>query len=200
MEKTMRFRAKETQYKGYRFRSRTEAKWAVFFDGLGIVWDYEPEGFVLDDGSSYLPDFWLPIQSHVIPKSRAGHLVEIKGTRDQADETAIEKARQLARGAGHRVIIFCGDPLDHIRIDCERAAPSAPYGGLAERPVSLLVQEQECRKWAFDSLYYYKRQDGIEEWHGQPLPRSVVIDAGVGARSARFEHGQVGAPAQWTRG
>jgi hypothetical protein len=49
-----------TRYKGYRFRSRTEARWAVYFDALGIEYIYEPEGYVLPDGTWYLPDFWLP--------------------------------------------------------------------------------------------------------------------------------------------
>ena len=35
----------ETNYKGYRFRSRTEARYAIFFDELGIKWEYELEGF-----------------------------------------------------------------------------------------------------------------------------------------------------------
>ena len=46
----------ETRYKGYRFRSRLEARWAVFFDSLGITWEYEPEGFETPHGR-YLPDF-----------------------------------------------------------------------------------------------------------------------------------------------
>jgi hypothetical protein len=50
----------ETVYNGYRFRSRLEARWAVFFDALGIKYEYEPEGFELDDGYHYLPDFYLP--------------------------------------------------------------------------------------------------------------------------------------------
>jgi len=37
----------ETKYRGCRFRSRLEARWAVFFDALGIKWWYEPEGFAL---------------------------------------------------------------------------------------------------------------------------------------------------------
>lgn len=51
----------ETRYKGYRFRSRLEARWAVFFDALGIKYEYEPQGWDLD-GKWYLPDFWLPEQ------------------------------------------------------------------------------------------------------------------------------------------
>ncbi len=37
----------ETKYKGCRFRSRLEARWAVFFDALGLEWWYEPEGFIM---------------------------------------------------------------------------------------------------------------------------------------------------------
>lgn len=49
-------KAIETKYKGYRFRSRLEARWAVFFDAMGWRWEYEPEGFDMD-GVYYLPDF-----------------------------------------------------------------------------------------------------------------------------------------------
>jgi hypothetical protein len=49
----------ETVYRGYRFRSRMEARWAVFFDVAGIEWQYETQGYEVDD-HRYLPDFWLP--------------------------------------------------------------------------------------------------------------------------------------------
>lgn len=50
----------ETIYNGYRFRSRLEARWAVFFDAVGLTYEYEKQGFDLGDGIRYLPDFWLP--------------------------------------------------------------------------------------------------------------------------------------------
>jgi len=60
----MSIAAIETSYKGYRFRSRLEARWAVFFDAMEIKWVYEPEGFKKDDDLhgtiNYLPDFYLP--------------------------------------------------------------------------------------------------------------------------------------------
>ena len=49
----------ETVYSGYKFRSRLEARWAVFFDACGVNWEYEPEGFDLGDGLWYLPDLLL---------------------------------------------------------------------------------------------------------------------------------------------
>jgi hypothetical protein len=69
----------ETRYAGCRFRSRLEARWAVFFDCLGVTWHYEPEGFALrtahGSGIYYLPDFWLP---------GLNTWFEVKGTRPDA--------------------------------------------------------------------------------------------------------------------
>jgi hypothetical protein len=59
----MSISAIETTYKGYRFRSRLEARWAVFFDALEIKWEYEPQGYEKKfdfDKIMYLPDFYLP--------------------------------------------------------------------------------------------------------------------------------------------
>jgi nucleoside 2-deoxyribosyltransferase len=55
-------KAIQTVYKGYKFRSRLEARWAVFFDALGLEWEYEPEGFDLGDGVWYLPDFRVKVR------------------------------------------------------------------------------------------------------------------------------------------
>lgn len=49
----------DTEYKGYLFRSRLEARYAVMFDELGWTWEYEKEGYELKSGR-YLPDFWFP--------------------------------------------------------------------------------------------------------------------------------------------
>ena len=49
----------QTRYAGCLFRSRLEARWAVFFDHLGIRWRYEHQGYDLGKEGSYLPDFLL---------------------------------------------------------------------------------------------------------------------------------------------
>lgn len=96
----------ETKYKGYRFRSRLEARWAVFFDTVGIQWVYEPEGYVLDGGVCYLPDFYFP---------EWGTYVEIKP--DIPDDLdAIWKLHNLAvstNTGGHNAkesYLICGTP------------------------------------------------------------------------------------------
>lgn len=90
-------KAIETVYKGYKFRSRLEARWAVFLDALGIKWEYEKEGFDLN-GVWYLPDFWLPDYEYWL---------EIKGQKPAPWEEA--KAYLLCLYSKQTVYIIWGD-------------------------------------------------------------------------------------------
>ena len=92
-------KAIETVYNGYRFRSRLEARWAVFFDTLGVKYEYEKEGYELPDGAYYLPDFWLP---------EIKRWVEIKGNNPTWDEQ--KNTREIFRGTGFPSCIFYGLP------------------------------------------------------------------------------------------
>lgn len=77
----------ETRYAGCHFRSRLEARWAVFFDALSIEWQYEPQGFNVGSTHagwvSYLPDFYLPTTQT---------WVEVKGDLTDVDWRKIEHA------------------------------------------------------------------------------------------------------------
>lgn len=53
-------KAMEVSYSGRIFRSRLEARWAVFLDMLDINWDYEPCFYEVGPELFYLPDFYLP--------------------------------------------------------------------------------------------------------------------------------------------
>lgn len=55
-------KAIEVLYSGKVFRSRLEARWAVFLDLLGVNWDYEPCHYEIGPDLYYLPDFYLPDQ------------------------------------------------------------------------------------------------------------------------------------------
>ena len=87
-------KAIETLYNGYRFRSRLEARWAVFFNTAGIKYQYEPEGFDLGNGVYYLPDFWLP---------ELKMWVEVKGEKPSEEDQ--QKCATLAEQSGNRVLI-----------------------------------------------------------------------------------------------
>ena len=84
-------KAIETEYKGYRFRSRLEARWAVFFDACGVKWEYEPEGFDLGDGLYYLPDFLLHNVFIRDCDTPCDLWVEVKGQMTEADAQKIIK-------------------------------------------------------------------------------------------------------------
>lgn len=91
-------KAKETKYNGFNFRSRTEARWAVYFDSMGIKYYYEHEDITLPYHGRYLPDFYLPdMESYV----------EVKGviTQDEKD-----KCRELCEQTHKQVIMLVGVP------------------------------------------------------------------------------------------
>lgn len=89
-------KAIETIYRGSRFRSRLEARWAVAFDCLGMSWDYEPQGYVVS-GKPYLPDFWLP---------QLSCFVEIKPTLPTSHFMGISILNQM----DYPVLLVCGTP------------------------------------------------------------------------------------------
>lgn len=70
-------KAIETQYNGRLFRSRLEARWAVFFDSLGVNYEYEHDGFELAHGDWYLPDFWIPISDFYIEIKPKGYKLSL---------------------------------------------------------------------------------------------------------------------------
>ena len=127
----------ETHYNGYRFRSRLEARWAVFFDALGMPYAYEKEGYDLGEAGWYLPDFWLPEQ-------RAW--VETKGDRLTLAET--NKMKALARGTGQPVWVFAGTPDPEVslyEVVCYAFQPLDDPDGLRSTDDQAMVQQDGPR-------------------------------------------------------
>jgi len=108
----------ETEYRGVKFRSRLEARWAVFMDLIGVRWDYEPEGYELP-GGRYLPDFEIALADDLC-------WLEIKPAEPTFDERS--KAEQLAIAARRHVLIACGPPdNDDPRLGIEVFLPTEDY-------------------------------------------------------------------------
>lgn len=76
----------ETKYNDVVFRSRLEARWALFFDLLGVEWLYEFEGYKTPT-ELYVPDFWLP-QVYMRDASHKGVLLEVKPDNYEPSEHA----------------------------------------------------------------------------------------------------------------
>jgi hypothetical protein len=154
----------QTAYKGYHFRSRLEARWAVFFDALGISWEYEPEGFELPDGSRYLPDF------RIKPGPGVPYLwVEIKPI---VPMTASEEAKVFA---------FAMEVTreKNTGLIALRGAPSVSDGAF------LFGNFDGTKKLGPISAATFHELLLASAWR--------VGAAATKARSARFEHGQKGA-------
>lgn len=115
-------KAIETWHNGRLYRSRLEARWAVFLEVLREPFEYETEGFelqpvpqkdedILTDPSClwidqplfYVPDFWLP---------KANQWVEIKPSNGKwgYDDLALEKVRRIEYQTGYQAVVLCGTP------------------------------------------------------------------------------------------
>ena len=82
-------KAIDTEYKGYKFRSRLEARFAVYLDALSASWEYEKEGYALPVNGNYLPDFLVTS----FPKCDRPFWLEVKATQPTRKE--IYKLREL---------------------------------------------------------------------------------------------------------
>ena len=200
----------ETVYNGYRFRSRLEARWAVFFDAMGIKYQYEPEGFKGFNDIPYLPDFYLP---------DLDIYVEVKGSR----QALIEDSEKIAAAIdfnstpiAKKGLLILGDIPNPEKIEKSNipmfyylewdegiklnfaafvAIPGRP-GYLAKGPKNIF---KFCFCYPFkqtsssypdlpDSVYNLENMWTVESLIQHPYKR--VKDAYTKARQARFEHGE----------
>ncbi len=88
-----------TLHNGIMFRSRLEARWAMFFDELCQRAQYEWEGFDMGPGGIYKPDFFLP-------EVGGGTWLEIKGVLPTKEEK--EKCVGLETQTRRPVFLFSG--------------------------------------------------------------------------------------------
>ena len=134
-------RAIQTRYDGHHFRSRLEARWAVFLNAAGIRWEYEKQGYELPSGR-YLPDFWLP-------DIDGGCWLEIKGTTATPGE--LVKACELADATGYPVLIADAGlkPTSGTWDACTLALGRDPEGELYLYPRTDWFAEHGARDHAY---------------------------------------------------
>lgn len=189
----------ETEYKGYRFRSRLEARWAVFFDAMGIEWEYEPEGIVLYDGTYYLPDFFLCDFNCYFEVKRKS----IRGTSEENEAISkIQTGKDCDSWAG---IIAFGDPMeDDLQIFCQETDDGG--GGGYDAPVTIGLHPIYHKPYLLAYMDRRERSFLTSLGDGEDLPMVTTeygkykyedfVDASVmrsrkKARQARFEHGEM---------
>lgn len=203
----------ETIYKGYRFRSRLEARWAVFFDKAGIEYKYEPDGFTGIDGDPYLPDFYLPMEEVY---------AEVKGSNEQLknDERKILGAIDFNSTPVAKGLIILGEIPNYENFSWGNI-PMFPYLWHDKNHVEI----EYAAFWEFhilngkimllkgnsdisSTMFRFERGIALaggklpslvsvyEKWTKESMrsfnneQQSRLIDAYKAARQARFEHGE----------
>lgn len=186
----------ETRAYGCRFRSRLEAKWAVFFTELGLQWEHEPEGFNLGT-EMYLPDFrvksgqltyWYEIKprgSSLCKKfARFADLVT-QGGSSWNTEARLVAGDPFDVFIGHDLCPRCGEYVDAEPFDdevgflCYHCDLVTESGGGNPTEVGFAGVEF----WPHKGWIMISSED-------HRLMHSRLERACIAARSARFEHGE----------
>lgn len=199
----------ETIYNGYRFRSRLEARWAVFFDALELDYQYEPEGYDLGENLYYLPDFL--IRAFLPHIAEYGAWFEVKP--DLPTNNEKRKAKLLALQSNSPVLIATGTfdeippfilsifPIRNretreilsafaVCIHCQALTVSGIWTG------ELDLDDLQSDDWR---LFTPCGHCGALDWaehNGYELKRRLLhrdlSEAYITARQARFEYGERG--------
>jgi hypothetical protein len=179
-------KAIETVYKEYRFRSRIEARWAVFFDTLEVEWEYEPLHYDLGlkhhwDDYTFQEQLNEAIENSYYDEDRSetirevyrkryeklmylpdfylfelDHWVEIKGKPPTSEER--NKARKLAKETNIPITILWGNIPDP-KVE-NWAECTEVYGG-DMNIIALLVLE--CGVKSMQSAFTAARQARFEQ-------------------------------------
>lgn len=139
----------ETAYRDYLFRSRLEAKWAVFFDLCGWAWSYEPKDF-----RGWIPDF--AIGEHPV-------LVEIKPFWHD-DEWSDAKEKIMASGCDEPVLLLGNDPTWRMKNRTwsgETCCP--PFGILFDQ----IDREYEPGFWDDEDVHFGFTEGGDSFFDGR---------------------------------
>jgi hypothetical protein len=199
-----KIKAIQTRYKGYSFRSRLEARWAVFFDALGLEWEYEPEGFDLGDAGWYLPDFR-------VTSGNITHWYEVKpfsGADDGKLGVLLEMIQSLSPTMGR---VLSGDPFSFLMAVDSPINPGLNVcprcGGILNPSAGRRVDDGwSCHACDEDTpcggdngdeigfggavCFPHKGVIQIRDVDSFADHTGVCLQAAKKARSARFEHGE----------
>jgi hypothetical protein len=162
----------ETRFRGHNYRSRLEARWAVFFHTLGIDAVYECEGYDLGPAGYYLPDWWLPqvsmwAEAKPIPLTED----ELRKARALIEDSSRDKS-------GKGILLLVGPP-DFKEYECIEWSDSAGILGLTHLNYALTTRYLHT-----EHRFFCEGSPTCDYW---PTDYIAAVHS---ARSARFEHGE----------
>lgn len=136
------------------FSNRTEARWAVFFDALSIRWEYEPEGYFINDipyrPSFRLPDFSCFWEVRENENYDSGVMLQLADATLSAVFVAVGNPEP-----GHESKVFYpdnGGDVYYIWCECPRCGKlGIQFQGRAERNRCECFSSQKEKVYGFDS-------------------------------------------------
>lgn len=198
----------ETWYRGIKYRSRLEARWAVFFDKIRAPWEYEKEGYDLgvqantmrphrEQGDDDFMEAVVKVGAEISPPLPQSNVVrtwylpdfwmpqqncfiEIKGAYPTLEEQC--KAALLAQLSGKRTFIF--GPLPTIATYGQIGSAEGEWDSLAFFPEGA---GGAGYLWCLDlssGLYCIKKSPTFDR--GYNSATDELVYAYNAARSARF--------------
>lgn len=203
---TSKIKPIETIYNGYRFRSRLEAKWAVYFDAAGLKYEYEKDGFDLgsDDKQTfgwYLPDFYFPSLKTYC---------EIKPSNpDPSDAWVIHQHFVSARFRSvvdSPILLLFGYPWDYdgwwygwdttdgSAGECRFRVALLSHS--KAKDVILIIDDRREDRYLRLNCLFEPSQDicnlyGLPEWSIEEIKFKMALDrSALKSKQARFEHGE----------
>ncbi len=168
-----------TTYKGTRFRSRLEAKWAAFFDLCGWEWTYEPFEY-----PGWIPDFLLQgdVLVEVKPYSRKEEFVSL--TKEIEDSLS-----QVGEDSREVIICGCNGPcvmegVETIGLLGELSSPDGFWWDWSDFGICW-----ESKKWDFcHCIGHY--QGRVHGGYSGSCPKSMT-------REAKLMWAKAGNSTQW---
>ena len=197
----------------------------MFFDALGIAWEYEPQGYVVGSYNPrrYLPDFWLPRTETWVEVKGSDAAVDWDFLADACDYNSALPGMQDSLDTSHGLLLLGPVPAGatqrswrHIGIQHYKGVIARYFYFSAIGPRNILLPAE------YPNSPGYGEASSIPRWswrvygggngngghmvvdppsiEGVPGPPQIthfyprIGAAYAAARSARFEHGQSGAP------
>jgi hypothetical protein len=197
-----------TPYMGFWFRSRLEARYAVYFDALGIKYEYEKEGYSLGELGWYLPDFWLPqfnCWAEIKPINQWSTFCNDDFHLDNKVETIARSFRDniapiIVFGGiptvGWNGMAYCYDMTDSSGGTYENQVGFDWCAMTAEAVLSFTDEDVRLLRGdrvlytngLMDTQWDYRCRDGLHRRTGSHFCYPIMKAANK-AKSARFEHG-----------
>lgn len=154
----------KVKYKGVQYRSKLEARWAVFFDNYGLRFEYEPTTFRLKSGL-YCPDFYLidlACYVEVKPLILLTQFLDVYQKFSFFQSTVYLKPKEYRKIKEFEdsIVLLCGLPLEinfilfnAVDLDCWDGFNCYPYND----------PKTGWRWWSSTKLYDYPEKSLIVE-------------------------------------